>query len=139
VVRTARAKVFVDELLNSIYPFNQSCVCSFDQIEAMFKFSEQKKRNFLFKQLFFKTLLRYRYGVQSYGAWTNFSLQDEPLGRVFNFRSGCCMHTMHLLPGVAIKPNLELKTRPKQLLGSLPLVIALPIWSVCCKHCHHAQ
>ena len=36
------------------------------------------------------------------------------------------MHTMHLLPGVAIQPNLELKTRPKQLLGSLPLVIALP-------------
>jgi hypothetical protein len=47
------------------------------------------------------------------------------LGRVFNFRSGC-MHTMHLLPGVAIQPNLELKTRLKQLLGSLLLVIALP-------------
>jgi hypothetical protein len=36
------------------------------------------------------------------------------------------MHTMHLLSGVAIQPNLELKTWPKQLLGSLPLVIALP-------------
>ena len=35
-------------------------------------------------------------------------------------------HTMHLRPGVAKQPNLELKTRPKQLLGSLPLVIALP-------------
>jgi len=35
-------------------------------------------------------------------------------------------HTMHLQPGVAKQPNLELKTRPKQLLGSLPLVIALP-------------
>ncbi len=35
-------------------------------------------------------------------------------------------HTMHLRPGVAKKPNLELKTWPKQLLGSLPLVIALP-------------
>ncbi len=46
------------------------------------------------------------------------------MGRVFNFRSGC-MHIMHLLPGVAIQPNLELKTRPKQLLGSLPLAIAL--------------
>jgi hypothetical protein len=33
---------------------------------------------------------------------------------------------MHLLPSVTIQPNLELKTRPKQLLGSLPLVIALP-------------
>jgi len=36
------------------------------------------------------------------------------------------MRTMHLLTGVAKQPNLELKTRPKQLLGSLPLVIALP-------------
>ncbi len=36
------------------------------------------------------------------------------------------MHTMHLLPGVAKQPNLELKTQPKQLLGSLPLVITLP-------------
>ncbi len=37
------------------------------------------------------------------------------------------MPTIHLLPSVAaIQPNLELKTRPKQLLGSLPLVIALP-------------
>ncbi len=35
-------------------------------------------------------------------------------------------HTLHLQPGVAKQPNLELKTRPKQLLGSLPLVIALP-------------
>ena len=35
-------------------------------------------------------------------------------------------HTMHLWPGVAKQPNLELKTWPKQLLGSLPLVIALP-------------
>ncbi len=31
---------------------------------------------------------------------------------------------MHLLPNVAIQPNLELKTWPKQLLGSLPLDIA---------------
>ncbi len=33
---------------------------------------------------------------------------------------------MNLLPGVAIQPDLELKTRAKQLLGSLPLVIVLP-------------
>ncbi len=36
------------------------------------------------------------------------------------------MQTMHLLPGVAIQPNLELKTRPKPVLGSLPLAFALP-------------
>ncbi len=35
-------------------------------------------------------------------------------------------HTMHLQPSVAKQPNLKLKTRPKQLLGSLLLVIALP-------------
>ncbi len=53
-------------------------------------------------------------------------LTGRALGRVLNFLSGC-MHTIkHLLPSVAKKPNLELKTRPKQLLGSLPLVIALP-------------
>jgi hypothetical protein len=39
---------------------------------------------------------------------------------------------MHLLPGVAIQPNLELKTRPKQLLGSVLLVIALPGGSHMC-------
>jgi hypothetical protein len=32
---------------------------------------------------------------------------------------------MHLLPNVALRPNLELKTWTKQLLGSLPLVIVL--------------
>jgi hypothetical protein len=33
---------------------------------------------------------------------------------------------MHLLHSIAIQPNLELKTRPKQLLGYLPLDITLP-------------
>ncbi len=53
------------------------------------------------------------------------------LGRVFNTRSGC-MQTIHLLPSVAIRPFLELKTRPKQLLGSLPLVNVLPgpVWYI---------
>jgi hypothetical protein len=34
-----------------------------------------------------------------------------------------------LLSSAAIRPNLELKTQPKQLLGSLPLVTALPALS----------
>ncbi len=42
-------------------------------------------------------------------------------------------HTMHVQPGVAKQPNIELKTRPKQLLGSLPLVIALPAYDDCKK------
>jgi hypothetical protein len=36
------------------------------------------------------------------------------------------MQSMNLLPGVAIQPNLELKTRPNPVLGSLPLAFALP-------------
>jgi hypothetical protein len=52
-------------------------------------------------------------------------LTGQALGRVYNFRSGC-MCTLHLLPGVAIQPNLELKTQPKPVLGSLPLAFALP-------------
>jgi len=43
--------------------------------------------------------------------------------------------TMHLRPGAAKQPYLELKTRPKQLLGSLPLVIALPSLACDTYHC----
>ncbi len=33
---------------------------------------------------------------------------------------------MHLVYSITIQPNLELKFRPKLLLGNLPLYIALP-------------
>jgi hypothetical protein len=36
------------------------------------------------------------------------------------------MHVMHLLSSEAIRPTLELKTRPKQHLGSQPSDIELP-------------
>jgi hypothetical protein len=52
-------------------------------------------------------------------------LAGRNLGRVFNFRSGH-MHAMHLLCYGIKVPNLKLKTQHKQLLGSLPLDIALP-------------
>ncbi len=52
-------------------------------------------------------------------------LTGQTLGRVFNSRR-FCMHAMHLLSSLAIRPNLDLKTQPKQLLGSLPLYITLP-------------
>ncbi len=42
------------------------------------------------------------------------------LGRVFNSRRGC-MNAMHLLCSKAKLPSLVLKTRPRKLLGSLPL------------------
>jgi hypothetical protein len=40
------------------------------------------------------------------------------LGQVFNSRSGC-MCAAHLLYPKAKRPNLKLKTRPKQLIGSV--------------------
>jgi hypothetical protein len=53
------------------------------------------------------------------------SIAFRDLGLVFNFRSGC-VHAMHLYYFETKLPNLKLKTRPKQLLGSLPLDIAPP-------------
>ena len=49
----------------------------------------------------------------------------QNLGRVFNFRSGCFYADAFLVSSVKL-PNLQLKTQPKQLLGYLPLDIALP-------------
>jgi hypothetical protein len=54
----------------------------------------------------------------------NLQLTGRHLGQVFNSRNGC-MCAMHLCYE-AKQPNLNLKTRPKQLLGSLPLASALP-------------
>jgi hypothetical protein len=50
-------------------------------------------------------------------------LTGRNLGRVFNSRSGRVQ--LHL--SETEQPNLKLKTRPKQLLGSLPLDIAVPV------------
>ncbi len=52
-------------------------------------------------------------------------LSGQNLGRVFNFKSGH-LHALHFWRYQVKLPNLKLKTQPKQLLGSLPLVIALP-------------
>jgi len=52
-------------------------------------------------------------------------LTGQNLGRVFNSRSGC-MCAMHLCCFEAKWPSLKLKTRPKQLFGSLPLAFVLP-------------
>jgi hypothetical protein len=46
-------------------------------------------------------------------------------GRVFKFRRGC-LHAIQLYYFETKLPNLKLKTRPKQLLGSLQVDIALP-------------
>jgi len=56
-------------------------------------------------------------------------LTGQNLGRVFNFRSDHLHAATYLVSSVKL-PNLQLKTQPKQLLGSLPLVITLPAPSV---------
>jgi hypothetical protein len=49
----------------------------------------------------------------------------QNLGRVFHCRlSHTCMG--HTIVHITKQPNLKLKTRPKQLLGSLPLAFVLP-------------
>jgi hypothetical protein len=52
-------------------------------------------------------------------------LTGRNLGRVFNFRFGH-LHAKHFWYYEVKLSNLKLKTWPKQLVGSLPLVIALP-------------
>ena len=52
-------------------------------------------------------------------------LTGQNLGRVFNFRSGH-LHALTILVLSVKLPSLQLKNQPKQLLGSLPLVITLP-------------
>ncbi len=52
-------------------------------------------------------------------------LTRQNLGRVFNSRlKRACI--CHAIACRTKRPNLKLKTRPKQLLGSLPLAFVLP-------------
>ncbi len=62
-------------------------------------------------------------------AMDKLKLTGRTLGQVFYSRR-VTMHAMHLLSSVVIQPNLELKTRPIQLLGSLQSDIVLP--SIAC-------
>jgi hypothetical protein len=58
-------------------------------------------------------------------AMDKLNLTEQNLGGVFNSRLGCaciCHGVVHKTK----QPNLKLKTRPKELLGSLPLAFALP-------------
>jgi len=52
-------------------------------------------------------------------------LTGQNLGQIFNFRFDH-LHVEHFLCYQIKLPNLNSKTRPKQLLGSPPLVITLP-------------
>ncbi len=53
-------------------------------------------------------------------------LTGQNQGRIFNFTS-VRVHAVHLLCYRAKLPNLKLITRPRQLLGSFPLDIALTV------------
>ncbi len=57
-------------------------------------------------------------------AWTNFSWQDKPWAEFSTLEVAAC-HDMHLPHSITIRANLELKTRPKPLWGSLSLDITL--------------
>jgi len=56
-------------------------------------------------------------------------LRRQNMGRVFNSRSGC-MHAMHFFCYEAKRPNLKLKTRPKQLLSNLQLDVAVATYTI---------
>jgi hypothetical protein len=56
-------------------------------------------------------------------------LTGQNLGRVFYFRYGRVRAVHFLCLGVKL-PNLKMKTQPKQVLGSLLLDIALPLFKV---------
>jgi hypothetical protein len=51
---------------------------------------------------------------------------DETWSEFSNLEVAPAFLAKHLLSSAVIRPYLGLKTRPKQLLGSLPLVTALP-------------
>jgi hypothetical protein len=63
------------------------------------------------------------------GSMDKLRLTGQNLGRVFNIRSGHLHAAAFLVSSVKL-PNLQLKTRPKQLLGYLPLNIVLPAGSL---------
>ena len=46
------------------------------------------------------------------------------------------MHAMHFLRSIEKLPNLELKTRLKQLLGYLLFAFVLPVLSASCSRMH---
>jgi len=56
------------------------------------------------------------------GPWTNFSWQDKPWAK-FSTLEVAASHDMQLVYSIAIRPNLELKTQPKQLVCYLLLDI----------------
>jgi hypothetical protein len=59
-------------------------------------------------------------------------LTGQNLGRVFKFRRGC-IHVIQLYYFETKLPKLKLKTRPKQLLGSLLVDIMLPAHAEACN------
>jgi hypothetical protein len=64
-------------------------------------------------------------GTRAKNGMDKLQLTGQNLGRVFNHKS-VLMFAMHLFCYEAKQPNLNLKTRPKQLLGCLQLAFALP-------------
>jgi len=78
-------------------------------------------------------LTRFEFTVDIRQFMDKLNLTGRNLGRVFNSRLGhACI--CHAIACITRRPNLKLKTRPKQFLGSLPLAFALPgqlWWKIC--------
>jgi hypothetical protein len=60
-----------------------------------------------------------------FNAWTNLSYRDETWAEFSTLNVGMLAHAVQLRSEELKQPNLKLKTRPKQLLGSRPLVFLL--------------
>jgi hypothetical protein len=56
-------------------------------------------------------------------------LAGQNLGRVFNSMLGCAC-ICRVISYISKQPNLQLKTRPRQLLDSLSLAFALPVQTI---------
>jgi hypothetical protein len=117
--------------LSLVFLLTQSCcynkvMHAFTNLTMTFQTVICDKSEESFLPLFYNVSINQPPGSFKHLGMDKLSLTGWTLGRVCSSRSGCIL-AMQLLSSVATLPNLYLKTRPKQLLGSLPLVIALPV------------
>ncbi len=114
--------------LNVVHFFNTSVYQTSVAASDSCFLAQVSKCAVLLESLYQRGALYSQYSIKCYQildqGMDKIQLTGRTLGRILNSRR-VCMHAMHLLSGVAIRPNLVLKTRPKQLLGSLQLDIVL--------------
>ena len=77
----------------------------YDNYQFLFLFAKQTNPNQSYRRSMVEWYFPFKYSLPQQ--------TGQNLGRVFNTGSGCMKIDLHLLRGIAIQPNLELKTRPK--------------------------